>query len=84
LSQGGAENVSWIRENILIECTELQTVSGIKALHESLLLVSPDEMDQLKHIQGKEAAGLLWIWGSHRGLCGLPHRCCESEQLLVI
>jgi hypothetical protein len=48
-----------IRENIPIECTELQTVCGIKALPESLLLVSLDKMDQLKHIQEKEAAGLL-------------------------
>jgi hypothetical protein len=59
-------------------------VSGIKALHETLLPVSFDEMDQLKHIQEKEAAGLLWIWGKHRGLCGLPYRCCKSEQPLVI
>jgi hypothetical protein len=46
--------------------------------------VSLDEMDLLKYIQEKEAAGLLWIWGNHRGLCGLPYRCYKSEQLLVI
>jgi hypothetical protein len=42
-------------------------VSGIKALHESLLLVSLDEMDQLKHIQEKEAAA---CYGSGETIVG--------------
>jgi len=45
-------------------------------------LVSLDEMDQLKYIQEKEAAGLLWIWGKHRGLCGLPHCCIVTPKFI--
>jgi len=39
-------------------------------------------MDQSKHIQEEEAAGLLWFWGNHRGLCGLPHQCIVTPKFI--